>query len=93
MKALSDTSAKLTWTGVANAQYYYVYFNRDSSGTNGGTWRKVKVSASTRSYVITGLKKYQTFGFYVVPVCKIDGKLYPATTKYYYTTWIRTVYR
>ena len=93
MKALSDTSAKLVWTGVANAQYYYVYFNRDSSGTNGGIWRKVKVSASTRSYVITGLKKYQTFGFYVVPVCKIGGKLYPATTKYYYTTWIRTVYR
>lgn len=93
MKAVSDTSAKLVWTGVANAQYYYVYFNRNSSGTNGGTWRKVKVSASTRSYVITGLKKYQTFGFYVVPVCKIGGKLYPATTKYYYTTWIRTVYR
>ena len=90
MTVVNHTGAKLVWTGVANAQYYYVYFNRDSSGN--GTWRKVKVSASTRSYVITGLTKYQRFGFYVVPVCKVDGKLYPATTKNGYTTHIKTVY-
>ena len=92
MKVVNHTGAKLVWTGVANAQYYYVYFNRNTYGTNGGTWRKVKVSASARSYVITGLTKYQSFGFYVVPVCKVDGKLYPATTKNYYTTYIKTVY-
>lgn len=92
MVVVNHTGAKLVWTGVANAQYYYVYFNRNTSGTNTGVWKKVKVSASTRSYVITGLTKYQRFGFYVVPVCKIDGKLYPATTKNYYTTRIITTY-
>lgn len=92
MTVVNHTGAKLVWTGVANAQYYYVYFNRNVYGTNGGTWKRVKVSASARSYVITGLKTYQEFGFYVVPVCKVDGKLYPATTKNGYTTHIKTVY-
>ena len=88
-KAVSNSAAKVYWKKVANAKYYVVYYRKN---TRSSKWTKKKVSAKTTSYVIRGLKKYQTFEVYTIPVVKVGGKTYRGSQCERYAAYIRTVY-
>lgn len=93
-KALSGSAAKIYWSKVSNAKYYVVYYNSNTEATNGGIWKKKKVSANTTSFTIRGLKYYRDFGFYVVPSVKVGKKTYTPVDakKNAYKTYIKKVY-
>lgn len=86
--ASSHTSARVTWPKVANATNYIIYVSRDSGYSDSGHWAKKKLSASTTSYNITGLKKWKNFGVYVIPVVKVNGKAYKAYKTWYTYTYV-----
>jgi len=88
-KAVSNSAAKVYWKKVANAKYYVVYYRKN---TRSSKWTKKKVSAKTTSYVIRGLKKYQTFEVYTIPVVKVGGKTYRGSQCERYAAYIGTVY-
>ena len=91
LKVVNKNGVKFTWSGVANAQYYYVYYSKNVSSSNNITFLKKKVNSSTRSFTITGLDYYQRFGFFVVPVVRVNGKLYSGIKKYYYYNTIKYI--
>lgn len=74
-KVVSSSAVKVTWKKIANAKYYVVYYSKNPYSSN-AKWVKKKVSAKTTSFVVRGLKKYQTFCIYAVPVVKVGGKTY-----------------
>ncbi len=86
--ATSHTSAKVTWPKVANATNYIIYVSRDSGIKDSGHWSKKTLSASTTSFSISNLKKFQDFGVYVIPVVKIGGKQYKAASTWYTYTYV-----
>ena len=86
--ASSHTSARVTWPKVVNATNYIIYVSRDSGYSDSGHWAKKKLSASTTSYNITGLKKWKNFGVYVIPVVKVNGKAYKAYKTWYTYTYV-----
>lgn len=88
LTATSHTSVKVSWSKVANAVKYRVYVSRDSGYKDSGHWSMKEVSASTTSYNITGLKKWKDFGVYVVPVVKVNGKLYKASKLWYTYSYV-----
>ena len=85
----TSSSAKVTWPKVANAKKYVIYISRDTGSKDSGHWTKKTLSAGTTSYVVTGLKKFQDFAVYVIPVVKVNGKKYTAAKTWYSYGWIR----
>ena len=71
MKASGNTSLKLSWTKVAKADGYDIFFRECSKGSY-SMIASVKGSA-TRSYKITGLKKTKPYKAYVKAWKMIDG--------------------
>lgn len=85
----TSSSAKVTWPKIANAKKYVIYISRDTGSKDSGHWTKKTLSAGTTSYVVTGLKKFQDFAVYVIPVVKVNGKKYTAAKTWYSYGWIR----
>ena len=85
----TSSSAKVTWPKIANAKKYVIYISRDTGSKDSGHWTKKTLSAGTTSYVVTGLKKFQDFAVYVIPVVKVNGKQYTAAKTWYSYGWIR----
>lgn len=83
VKEKNKTTVVASWPKVANATKYIIYVCRNYSyyGSS-NNFKKKTVSASTRSYKITGLSSYQTAAVYVIPVVKVNGKTYKAGAVY-----------
>lgn len=75
MQSSGSTGMKISWTKVSNASGYDVFFARCDSGGKKYVLKCVKtVNATSRSHVVTGMKKNLCYKAVVRAFRKVDGK-------------------